>query len=75
MYLDPGFGGMLVQILVAIAAAGGAILFTIRKKIKSLFSRNKQEDYSRPVKKNTNISDDDVIDTLSDENNEDWGIV
>ena len=31
MYLDPGFGGILLQVVVAIIAAGGAILFSFRK--------------------------------------------
>jgi len=31
MYLDPGFGGMLLQVLVAIAAAGGVLVFFHRR--------------------------------------------
>jgi len=41
MYLDPGFGGMLLQVIVVIIAMGGAILFSLRKKLRNLFSRNK----------------------------------
>jgi len=43
MYLEPGFGGMLLQILVAIAAAGGVLVFSLRKKIAGLFSKNKRK--------------------------------
>jgi hypothetical protein len=70
MYLDPGFGGMLLQVILAIVAAGGAILFSFRKKIKKLFSKNK--DNNIPVKSNTsnlnetNSSDDDVVDVLEE---------
>jgi len=37
MYLDPSFGGMLIQIIIAIAVAGGALAFGMRKKIASFF--------------------------------------
>ena len=47
MYLDPGFGGMLVQIVIALLAAGGALLFAMRKKIKGLFSKNKASSNKR----------------------------
>jgi hypothetical protein len=43
MYLDPSFGGMLIQIIIAIVAGGGAILFGMRRKIKSFFSKNKED--------------------------------
>jgi len=66
MYLDPGFGGMLLQVIVAIAAAGGAILFSFRKKIASLFSKEKSSE-NRTVTRNVSSTDDDVIDTLSDD--------
>ena len=71
MYLDPGFGGMLVQILVAVAAAGGAIAFSLRKKIKKLFSKNKNKDntneMSSPSAKNAEEDIVDTIDTLGDD--------
>ena len=67
MYLDPGFGGMLVQVILAIIAGGGAILFALRKKIRALFSKNKTQNNTERIIKNTNTTEDDVIDTLSDE--------
>ena len=75
MYLDPGFGGMLVQVLVAIIAAGGIILFSLRRKIRALFSKEKAAETSNTgdpdvavVKDGAAESDgDDVIDMLSDE--------
>ena len=66
MYLDPGFGGMLLQVLVVIAATGGAILFSFRKKISALFSKDKSTE-SRETTRSTDDSEDDVIDTLSDD--------
>jgi hypothetical protein len=70
MYLDPGFGGMLIQIIVALIAAGGAIAFGMRRKIKVLFSKNKNKntppESSDAVK--ADVTDDaDIVDMLSGE--------
>ena len=65
MYLDPGFGGMLVQALVATIAAGGAILFILRRKIRALFKR-KQDDVT-PIERSQADVDGDVVDTLADD--------
>ena len=43
MYLDPAFGGMLLQVLIAIVAVGGGIIYSFRRNIKALFSKNKAE--------------------------------
>jgi len=76
MYLDPGFGGMLVQVLVAVVAAGGIVLFSLRRKIRALFSKNKEAVASPATvdADNTDVSEgaagsdgNDVIDMLSDE--------
>ena len=52
MYLDPGFGSMLIQVLVASLAAAGAIVGIFWSKIKALFSRGKKgkesEDLENP---------------------------
>ena len=37
MYLDPGFGSMLIQAIIAAIAAGGAYLLIFRKRIVSFF--------------------------------------
>ena len=68
MYLDPSFGGMLIQIVVAIVAGGGAMLFALRRKVRSLFSRNKDD---KSILSTNNVSDshDDAIDVLADEDN------
>jgi len=41
MYLDPGFGSMLIQALVASIAAIAVGLGIFRYKIKTFFSKNK----------------------------------
>jgi len=67
MYFDPGFGGMLIQLIVAIVAVGGGLLYSFRKKIRNLFSgdSSKKDNYNAPVKKVTDESDD-AIDILED---------
>jgi hypothetical protein len=41
MYLDPGFGSMVIQGIIAGIAMGGVVLFSIRNKIIAFFQRNK----------------------------------
>ena len=68
MYLDPGFGGMLVQILVVIVGVGGAILYSSKRKIKSLFVKdNKVNNTPQVSSKATKNLEDDVVDTLKDD--------
>ena len=73
MYLDPGFGGMLVQVIVVIAAVGGGVLFSLRRKIKNLFNKDKgpaakMDDASLNQTAN-DATDmlDDAVDMLDDE--------
>jgi len=65
MYLDPGFGGMLLQVILGIVAVGGGILYSLRRKIRSLFSKGERNTNSE--KEKTNIQENGVIDPLSDE--------
>ena len=66
MYLDPGFGGILLQVLVAVAAAGGALLFSLSRKFKAMFSKKSgTEDVGQSTAIKADLSDD-AIDTLSD---------
>ena len=60
MYLDPGFGGMLLQVIVVIAAVSGGILFSIKKKIRNFFSKNKNE--AQPA--DFEEIEEDVVDVL-----------
>jgi len=67
MYLDPSFGGMLIQILVAIVAGSGAILFGMRRKIKAFFRKRKDD---IPVNINRQSqADGEIVDMLSDDGN------
>jgi NADH:ubiquinone oxidoreductase subunit 5 (subunit L)/multisubunit Na+/H+ antiporter MnhA subunit len=64
MYLDPGFGSMLIQALIGLIAVAGSSLYLFRQKIKAFFSKpkknednheqtneqnNEQTDQERPV--------------------------
>lgn len=44
LYLDPGSGSLLVQLLLAAILGLGVILRTQWAKIKSLFGRNKESE-------------------------------
>ena len=48
MYLDPLFGSMVVQVIVVAVACGGAVLFSIRKKLRRLFSKKKSVQPANP---------------------------
>ena len=65
MYLDPGFGGMLLQIIIAIAAVGGGLLYSFRKKIRRLFTKDLTDTYANRETRKQHDLEDDVIDTLS----------
>ncbi|MDR0221109.1 MAG: hypothetical protein LBI54_06885 [Lachnospiraceae bacterium] len=67
MYLDPGFGGMLIQVIVALVAVGGAVVFSVRKKISALFTKDKKDATASETAPSSALADDDAIDMLSDE--------
>jgi hypothetical protein len=62
-YLDPAFGGMLLQVIIAIVAVSGAVLFSLRKKIRGLFKKEKGK--ANPYVRN-NTDNDEMVDTLDD---------
>lgn len=59
MYFDPGFGSMVIQIIVASVAGIGAYLLAFKSKFSGMFNKNKS----------TNVADqlEDVIDDDDDE--------
>ena len=44
MYLDPGLGSMIVQIVIAALATAGAALVFLRNRITGVFKKKKQDD-------------------------------
>ena len=67
MYLDPAFGGMFLQVILALAVVGGAMVFVMRRKIRELFTKNKDDIYRDQPAINSDASDDGVVDTLADQ--------
>ena len=43
MYLDPGFGSMLIQGVIALLAGGVAYMVLARKKIMAKFRKRKKD--------------------------------
>jgi hypothetical protein len=39
MYLDPGFGSMVIQAIVGLFAVAGTSLYMFRQRIKAFFQR------------------------------------
>ena len=67
MYLDPGFGGMLMQAIIALVAVGGATLYAVRRKIKGFFTSAKKKEPKRNIdarKHDGNM--EEAIDALAD---------
>jgi hypothetical protein len=60
MYLDPGFGSMLIQALVASLAALAVGIGIFRTRIAAFFRRNKQTD------ENVDESNDDGSDDINE---------
>ncbi|AEF84067.1 hypothetical protein TREPR_3729 [Treponema primitia ZAS-2] len=53
MYLDPGFGSMVIQLLIAGIAAAGSFFYIFRQKLKIFFIRLRN-------KKNKSKAEEDV---------------
>ena len=52
MYLDPGFGSMVIQALIATIAAAAAMIGIFRVKIKTFFKEFFKKDKKSDEKKN-----------------------
>jgi mannitol/fructose-specific phosphotransferase system IIA component len=60
MYLDPGFGSMVIQMAIGIAAAGGAALYVLRQKIAKLLGRSPEEDDVAEAEKQEELANKNV---------------
>ena len=71
MYLNPSYGGMLIQAIVVLVAAGGTMLFAMRKKIRAFFNKDGKTGESSGLlittAESVDIAEDDLIEMLSDE--------
>ena len=71
MYIDPTFGGILIQLAVVLVATCGAVVFAMRRKIKSFFSKTKNDisNVGDTVDSANIASDGDAVDMLADDDN------
>ena len=44
LYIDPGFGSMVIQVIIGAIAAGSAALYMFRQKITKFFNRSTKDD-------------------------------
>jgi hypothetical protein len=54
MYLDPGFGSMVIQMVIGLIAASGAGMYIFRQKLAKLF-------------KHSSAKEKDTVNTASDD--------
>jgi len=72
MYLDPGFGSMLIQVLIAAFAAAAAMFGIFRNRIKAFFNKGKNPGAEEsvieetPVEENL-VGESPVEETANDE--------
>ncbi len=65
MYLDPGFGSMIIQILIAGIAACGALLFAFKARVKAWWVSRKGKKTSQ-TKITSNFEKEGVQETQND---------
>ena len=49
MYLDPGFGSMVIQLIIGGIAAAGTGFFLFRQRIKEFFGNRSAEESAKEV--------------------------
>ena len=43
LYIDPGIGSMIIQVIIGAVAAGSAAMYMFREKVSKFFSRSTDE--------------------------------
>ena len=66
MYIDPAFGGMLLQVVLGIVAVGGAIIYSIKRRAKRLLGKDNPNEQMNTVSFSTDGTND-MVDTLAEE--------
>lgn len=51
MYFDPGSGSMIIQLIIAAIAAGGATLLAFKNKIKLFIRRHRSKTKNEDISK------------------------
>ena len=66
MYIDPAFGGMLLQVILGIVAVGGAIIYSIKRRAKRLLGKENPDEQLNAVEFNESGTNE-MVDTLAEE--------
>ena len=66
MYIDPAFGGMLLQVVLGIVAVGGAIIYSVKRRAKKLLGKDSPNEQMNTVSFSSGGAND-MVDTLAEE--------
>ena len=66
MYIDPAFGGMLLQVVLGIVAVGGAIIYSIKRRAKRLLGKDNPDEQMNTVNFSSGGANE-MVDTLAEE--------
>jgi len=66
MYVTPEFAGMFLQIILALAVVGGTMVFAMRRKIRTIFNKNKNDSNVNSQVIDKTVSEAGVVDMLSE---------
>ena len=69
MYIDPAFGGMLLQVVLGIVAVGGAIVYSIKRRAKKLLGKDNPNEHINAVDFKSG-GENEMVDTLAEEQKE-----
>ena len=68
MYIDPAFGGMLLQVVLGIVAVGGAIVYSIKRRAKRMLGKDSTDEQLNIVEFNQDGANE-MVDTLAEDDN------
>ena len=66
MYIDPAFGGMLLQVLLGIVAVGGAIIYSVKRRAKKMLGKDNPDEQMNTVDFRSDGANE-MVDTLAAE--------
>ena len=66
MYIDPAFGGMLLQVVLGIVAVGGAIVYSIKRRAKKMLGKDDTNEQLNAVEFGTG-GENEMVDTLAED--------
>ena len=70
MYIDPAFGGMLLQVVLGIVAVGGAIVYSIKRRAKRMLGKDDPDEQLNAARFDSS-GENEMVDTLAEKPTED----